>query len=916
MSTFDVTTLVARTAVSFTVPYDALGIVLGVFVVVLGCALSALFTRLWFSKYQSEFAKDDAAIVTQLTGVNVLGLSLVVPAIPTALVDTATSIGDTIPRLDTLAISFAIYMVCMVVIAYHPTLAETAVRIQQCNVQPVLTGLVFHLANFVRLLYNALWPIVSLGYGYFVLISRGHIKVLRACAIGTFDIHAIFNHLADIGQAVVDSLIAYLGGDIFHDPIPLTNVFAQIGHTSNALVPALMCYCAWFEPLIVLVTSIPQITALHVTADAVVNAALRLLQLLLNALITWSPPVWDEFANELITAVTAVGSLLRDALILVIDYLTDLLHQIELLSASRPAAIEALFGLDDAMPPPPPQMAASTTKAMPPSGKEEVLEEETDDNNNNNTTFSSQQARAPAFTSADLFHVVANTPRSRSRWAVGSGKHRVELGTAATAGPRARLSAMRDDYDVVVNAPIWELPPGMDLADLLGLPVLITVLETPWPRAVTELAAAAIVLGNMTLNMICNPVALVQGPSAIAYFQFGPVFDHIRASGDAASQLLVFVDPNLPAVVSLLAQAAVTLAEAVMELFVGTLNAIVYPTWSFGEPPPTDCSAPGACTYPAPIGWTILFIYPDYYDWSNSALRRALRTLEYMADATLVMLGRDSTDTHQEHCAKKPVACTFYDTLLVATEAVNLTLTFLFYFPELVLFDDDRRTFQNIDLSRIHDRFYDLVEHISAWYALALFLLLRTHCDSEHDESENTEEERRRGQGRRTVTVVTATATATATRREIRLIRRGVKGLAVLDGFLYSGATHVGTVGEEEGWLTIQDMACANGMACHGDINQPLVRLVGRQLSRVDIERICCLVANTANNRARIEPNAAIGLAHEECLGRLAWEFVHKAIVHDVGALCRDDQEQGRQQCCNNGHNSCHATDGVTRREK
>jgi hypothetical protein len=270
---------------------------------------------------------------------------------------------------------------------------------------------------------------------------------------------------------------------------------------------------------------------------------------------------------------------------------------------------------------------------------------------------------------------------------------------------------------------IWEYPPGTNLSDVLGLPVILTLLQTEWTHPITETVAAAIIIVNMTMNIISNPITALTGGDSLAYFQVGPIFDRLRNAWDALSGLLTLFDPNLPAVASYLGQAVLTYYEGLAELFFGTVFAIIHPTWSFGVPAPVDCTLPGACTYDTvPPDWTIFLIYPDYYDWEDNAIKRTIRLLDQDADALAILLACNETSLADDDCTDRPFQCFLRTTYLLVNEVVNQTAAALFYLPDLVQFDANVHTFQDIALARLQDLFYLAVECLTTWYFI-LFLL-------------------------------------------------------------------------------------------------------------------------------------------------------------------------------------------------
>lgn len=655
--------LASSNAFAFTVPVEALAPLLGIFIVILALVFAAGLTRVWFARYKDEFADADREVVIQLTGFASVSLGAL-RDYPSASLGAASSLLSTLTEQPAVLLTVVLLAVAGGLWnRHHNAIAAAYVRLEQCNVLPVLNDSVLVIANFVRLIYDAIWPLVSMGTNYYAFITGGWYKVLRECSIDTLDADAIFDQLAAAAHAFADAIVTFFAGDIFADRFLLTDLLTQIGLFANLLLPVLNCFCTWLDPVWVFVTSLPQMQALHSAIEAAVNSGVRFLQTVLNALTNMEAPFWSTVFEELIVLVISLGEIAEQASVLALNMLTDLIDQISLAAQNDPAGMRALFGLPSA--------------------------------------YDEESGELLAPTLADLFHVAGNTKLSKSSFAVPQG----ELGAA-------------------LRGPIWNLPDNSNASDYLGFPVILALLQTPWSHAVTELVAAGLVAANMTVNIASNPVAIFQTPDCLAYLQFGAVFDRLKASFDAASQLLVIIDPSFPDAVSLLGQAVFTYAEGVVELIVGTIVAIVWPTWSFGEPPPTDCSTPGSCAYPAPTGWTIFNIYPDYYDWQNNALRRSLLLLEQDADAIAVLLGCNDTTVATDNCTDLPFQCAIRTAYLLAVEAVNQTNSFIFYLPDLVQFDSSLKTFQDLNPARLHELFYLFIECLTTWYLLFFFLLL------------------------------------------------------------------------------------------------------------------------------------------------------------------------------------------------
>lgn len=652
------TSLVTSSALAFTVPLEAIAPLLGIFILMVGLVLAAGLARAWFARYQNEFASDDQMVMIQITGFASVSLSTV-RDYPSA---TANAVASMLQLLtESPAVLFTIIVFFLAGTLWnskHTAIAAALLRVQQCGVLPIINDIVLPIANFVRLLFDAVWPLVSLGSNYYQFAMSGWYKILKKCAADTIEAHAddLFNQVAVVAHALADAIVTFFAGDIFTDRILLTNLLTQIGLFANFLLPFGSCFCAWFDPIWVFYTSIPQMQALHTAIDAAVNAVLRLLQIVLNTMTEVEAPFWSTLFEELILLAISAGETVEQAAILVLDLLTDLINQIGLVAENDPEAVRTLFGL--------PLKYDENGQVVPP-------------------------------TLSQLYHAAGNSKLSASSFAT----------------PQRELGA-------ALRGPIWNLPNSTNVTDLLGFPVILALLQTPWSHAGTELVAGALIIVNMTLNIVSNPVAIFSTPTiALSYFQVGPVFDRLKAAWDAASQLLVIIDPNFPDAVSFLGQALATYWEALAELIIGAIAAIIWPRWSFGEPPPTDCSAPGSCGYPAD-DWTFFNIFPDYYDWQNNALRRTLVLLNQDADAIAVLLGCNDTTISDDDCTAMPFQCAIRTAQLTAVEAVNQTLAFIFYLPDLAQFDYPLKTFDDLNPARLQELFYLFIECLTTWYAL------------------------------------------------------------------------------------------------------------------------------------------------------------------------------------------------------
>ena len=301
----------------------------------------------------------------------------------------------------------------------------------------------------------------------------------------------------------------------------------------------------------------------------------------------------------------------------------------------------------------------------------------------------------------------------------------IPLGTGMMDGAGGEGSATvqtRDDKVSLLSSrlhaarlgpPLWDLPPGTNLSDLLGIDGLLRLVSTPWSGALTQPIAAAIALGNMTLNAISHGNVIFETPDGLAYFQVKGIFDRLRAAVDAAAQALlsvIFSDATACAL-SLYGQAALTYVEGACELFFVVLYAAIFPRWLPGGQSLANCSVHDTCSGAnAPVDWTIFNVFPAYYTWEGNALNRTLTMLLDNATCLGAMFGCNTTaepDCRPDY----PFQCALITTHRLAVDLVNMTNAVLFLAPDLARFDASRyHTFMDVAPALLFQRIEDLID--------------------------------------------------------------------------------------------------------------------------------------------------------------------------------------------------------------
>lgn len=266
---------------------------------------------------------------------------------------------------------------------------------------------------------------------------------------------------------------------------------------------------------------------------------------------------------------------------------------------------------------------------------------------------------------------------------------------------------------------------GIDVIITFGFTVLLRLFSSPYSRILTEPACVLVGIANMTLETVFHPIEAFGSSRGIAYFQLGHLGDSLRVAVDAIAQLTIVIDASLPCSFSQILQAIISIPEGVGELFFSFVFHIGYSPWTVGEPSLINCSAVPCDGLPAsrPADWSFLDVFPDYYAWNGSRLRRSYVLLLDGGECTAFLLGCETAALNNPNgttvvdpvCAEAPAACLARSFNRVAVEALNSTLALIFFLPDLVRFNRDYLTTRDLPLLQLEAAFSTLVQCVSNW---------------------------------------------------------------------------------------------------------------------------------------------------------------------------------------------------------
>jgi hypothetical protein len=668
--------------------------------------ISWLTVRSMYSQYQDELKDFDAVTQTRLEQV-ASSIALIAANAALSCVSGARDVGDAfVSNFPNLVKVFLVAGAMTLVVTNHQMIFESARRFYQCEALD-LAEPYLHILNFLRLLANSLIPIADVIIEFMARLSPTDIllRTLRKCAAET-DFFLLLDSIAEIFSELGISIYTYFTGDFLTDRLEFFLVAEKIGNIANALIPVAECYCNFLLPVFMFVLTALQDPDLHHAIDAAVNVIIRAVQIPLAGLINFEVPTFHHLAVEINCLLIHAGDWIG----------TDVRGVVDMLSA----IISTIISM------------TSTVALARSMGKKPIIPANLEAGSITDADILAQAGQVEPATFSEILHAKYQT------WA--------SLLSDVAPGEETVLP-------IHTATPIWQIPPNSTLNGTIGFARLYLLFYAPWPRVATQTAAAAVSLANQTLNIITHSYNFTN-PDALSYFQFGPVFDHLRDAVRAAASLTIIFADEVPAWVETLGDVYLTLIEAITELVPGWIFAIIFLCWRPGDNPLGNCNKPpdivpcDCNTNPSQCNWSptnvcnsteffdIFNFFPAYADWTGSALQTAIRYGDANANAMAIMLNCNQTEIDDSNCTAKPFQCMLRTATLAALEIVNQTHRVLFYIPDIVRFDHTKyHTMQDVGLEPIMDYFLLFADCFSQWYAISFYLFLYLFSDEPKTET-------------------------------------------------------------------------------------------------------------------------------------------------------------------------------------
>lgn len=269
---------------------------------------------------------------------------------------------------------------------------------------------------------------------------------------------------------------------------------------------------------------------------------------------------------------------------------------------------------------------------------------------------------------------------------------RVSLGAVVGAVSTKQLGAVQS-YTVAAE------PLSLNASAFLGIDLLINILASPLPDAVSGVAAGALAFVNGTWSLTLLVTDAQLAFSDIAYFQVGHIFDHFRNGFDALGEGIGVIHPDLGPGVSGLGTVSVTAVQIAFELIIGTIfyNAYQLPAVD-GDP------FKFALDYCASNESAAALNHENFFNHSAAIARL------FGCDPFEGIYPLESPAATCE--SSSALGCVFMSTYRLAVELQKLLATTACYASELVRFESDptMKTFADIPL----DAVYRQLTHLAA----------------------------------------------------------------------------------------------------------------------------------------------------------------------------------------------------------
>lgn len=262
----------------------------------------------------------DLLISQQITDFFIL-LGLTVLSIANFLITTATT------SLFFFTNNFVLFASVLLVasgsavfLQYHNTMASSWLIFRQCYSRFAIDLEINPILNMIRQLWNLLIAFWNGIYDFTRFLRTGQFRVIFAC----FRVNGWLVPIQLFGEIFVkltDDIIAFisLGSGIFTERYDITNTIDAISDFGVSLAPTMTCFCSilgffWSDIAVII-----DLQSLEISLDALFNVFIRLLQIPINSILSFTLPSITKMVEEFIAFVIPFGDWIEDTIYILLE---------------------------------------------------------------------------------------------------------------------------------------------------------------------------------------------------------------------------------------------------------------------------------------------------------------------------------------------------------------------------------------------------------------------------------------------------------------------------------------------------------------------------------------------------------------------------------------------------------------------
>jgi hypothetical protein len=203
---------------------------------------------------------------------------------------------------------------------YHDVAVKSWIIWRQCVSRFFIDIIVFPLLNMIRMLWNLLIGFWDAIWDFSRFLRTGQYRVIFACfRVNGFlvPISLFGNIFQEFGNDAVDFVL--LGAGIFTDRFTVISTMTAISDFLVSLAPTLICFCAILEFLWVTIANVVSLQSTIIAADALFNVFVRILQIPIDSILTFTLPSITKTVEEFNAFVVPIGDSIEELIFLLLE---------------------------------------------------------------------------------------------------------------------------------------------------------------------------------------------------------------------------------------------------------------------------------------------------------------------------------------------------------------------------------------------------------------------------------------------------------------------------------------------------------------------------------------------------------------------------------------------------------------------